>query len=403
MASKSIPRDPIAAVNYRDPYPYYTNLNTTEDLYWEPALGMWISASARAVQETLNSRLCAVRPTLEPVPAALQATKSGEVFRRLVRMNDGAFHESTRTGLVRALGTLDLCALDKESRSTAKSIVNGPANSLPFAFALPAIVLSSQLGVPEHSRASVAGWIRDFVYCLSPLSDADQLRRANEAAEHLMETFSALLAETDRQSEPTLLSELQLAIVDVQAGDDDDITANAIGILSQTCEATAGLIGNTLLVLSRRPDIVLEIQQDAIELHALIDEVLRLDPPIQNTRRFVIEDGEICGQQVEAGEAILVLLAAANRDSRLFDQPETLDLNRQHSGHFAFGAGHHRCPGSAPACVIAAAGIETLLDNGVLDDIPEQDVDYLVSVNARIPRIPNVTVTERREAGGENP
>ena len=92
------------------------------------------------------------------------------------------------------------------------------------------------------------------------------------------------------------------------------IVANRIGLLIQSHDATAGLIGNTLVALERHPDTRERVAADPDLLPAVLLEVLRHDPPVQNTRRFVARDGVVAGQEMREGDAVLVLLAAANRD-----------------------------------------------------------------------------------------
>jgi cytochrome P450 len=96
----------------------------------------------------------------------------------------------------------------------------------------------------------------------------------------------------------------------------------------------------------------------------VIQNVLRDDPPIQNTRRFVVRDGLVAGQPMKEGDAILVLLATADR---------------------AFGTGPHACPGETLAVTIAEAGIEALLQAGLDLERLASSVTYRPSANARIP------------------
>jgi cytochrome P450 len=103
----------------------------------------------------------------------------------------------------------------------------------------------------------------------------------------------------------------------------------------------------------------------------VIEEVLRHDPPVQNTRRFVAQAGTVAGREMREGDAVLVVLAAANRDPA--------------APLFSFGAGRHACPGQSLAATIARAGVEQALAAGV-DPAPlAEGVSYRPSVNVRIP------------------
>ena len=141
--------------------------------------------------------------------------------------------------------------------------------------------------------------------------------------------------------------------------------ANAIGFMTQAYEATAGLIGNTLLALAARPELSARIPTDAGLLDDVIREVLRHDPPVQNTRRFIAADGQIAGRRMAAGDTVLVVLAAANHDAAANPAPERFDVARAHRRTFTFGAGPHACPGEQLAITIARAGIEGLLARGL--------------------------------------
>ena len=86
------PEHAVAAVTHPDPYPYYAELVAKRPFQRDGTLGFWVAASAAAVTAVLTSELCRVRPVSEPVPKALVGTAAGDVFGRMVRMNDGAYH-----------------------------------------------------------------------------------------------------------------------------------------------------------------------------------------------------------------------------------------------------------------------------------------------------------------------
>jgi cytochrome P450 len=119
-------------------------------------------------------------------------------------------------------------------------------------------------------------------------------------------------------------------------------------------------------------------------LPALLAEVLRHDPPVQNTRRFVAEDAVVAGVAMKAGDAILVVVAAANRDPAVNPDPARSDITRATPRMFTFGTGPHACPGTALATTIAAAGVDALIASVSFDRLAE-GVTYRPSANVRIP------------------
>jgi cytochrome P450 len=325
--AEQFPSNPIEAVTHPDPYPYYADLAARAPLAWDGTLGLWVAASAEAVTAVLTSEICRVRPPAEPVPRAFLGSPAADIFRHLVRMNDGPRHQALKPTVTATLASLDA---REEARRIAAEL--DPRQVNDFAFRLPVYTVATLLGVPPDALPQLSRWMADFAPALAPGSTPDQVERGKEAAGHLLSLFRSFLDA------------------------DDAVLANHIGFLFQAHDATAGLIGNALLALARRPE--------TRELSQVIRDVLRDDPPIQNTRRFVVQDGLVAGQPMKEGDAVLVLLAAANR---------------------AFGTGPHACPGETLAVTIAQAGVEALLQAGLDLERLAASVTYRPSANARIP------------------
>lgn len=326
--NSEFPSDPIAAVTHPDPYPFYERLVAEAPFERDERLGLWVAASAEAVNAVLTSDICRVRPAAEPVPKALLGSSAADIFRHLVRMTDGPGQQALKASVMGMLGSMDASG---PSREWARRL---PAEPAEIAFHLPAYVIGSLLGVEDLPR--LASLVDDFAPALAPGSLAEQVERGREAAGHLLDMF--------------------------HGGEEAAITANRIGFLFQAYDSTAGLIGNTLLALAAHPEA---------DLHQTLLDVLRYDPPVQNTRRFVVEDGVVAGRSLKEGDVVLVVLAAANRDPA--------------GKLFTFGAGPHACPGETLAVTIAQAGIEALLQAGADLKGLAENVTYQPSANCRIP------------------
>ncbi|PMQ09513.1 putative cytochrome P450 [Pseudomonas sp. AD21] len=358
--------DPIIAATHADPYPYYAELRAQGGLIFHHELKLWVASSARAVCAVLAHADCRVRPVQEPVPKAIASGMAGRVFAQLMRMNDGERQRCPRSAVEPALQLID----DNQVRAlVAARLMTADADGLYKAmFRGPVCVVASLLGFSPAQGRTISELTADFVACLSPLSNDLQLAAAHAAAEQLRGYFIELLAEPP--------GELLKAIGQRFEGDEETLIANLIGLCSQTFEGTAGLIGNALVALRRHPDL------RHASVDALLAEVQRLDPPVQNTRRFVAQSCEIDGVRVEAGEVILVLLASANRDSSLNEQPDRLLLDRPNRRSFSFGSGRHQRPGQALALSIAAATVKEILEQGV--NLQRLAWHYRPSLNGRI-------------------
>ncbi|WP_224365568.1 cytochrome P450 [Hyalangium versicolor] len=374
----SQPTDPLAAVTHPDPYPYYAELASHRALQRVPGLDMWIAADARTVREVLSSRLCRVRPASEPVPAHLRHAASGGLFGSLVRMNDSPHHSDVK----RALGTTllrEIPSFREESRRWARTLFAEPELSqLPDrALAMPIFVVASLLGVPSIELENTREWVDAYVRSVT----APALTQAGSAgAARLMEQLDAARGAAHRTRLLEAFTE-EARRLDCPA---ELLTPNAVGLLTQTYEATAGLIGCTLLALARSPGLCAQAVSGDTQLEDIVREAARHDAPVQNTRRFVAETGMIADQVVERGETILVLLAAANRDPQVNPSPEEFIATRPDRCLFTFGVGAHACPGEALAVTLASAAVERVLETGV-DLMPlTKGITYRPSMNARV-------------------
>lgn len=365
---------PLDAATHHDPYDFYASLRLNGGLLFDESLGLWVASTARMVEAVLAHPDCRVRPLHEPVPAAIAQGAAGQVFAALMRMNEGAGHRCPRAVIEPALASVSIADV------VAQIVVDPVDNLNQFMFTLPVSVIASLLGVPQKRLQEVAGLTRDFVACLSPLGSEVQLREADAGAIRLRQLFSAQLEETE------LLMHIRRNYETSQWRDPDALIANLIGLLSQTCEASAGLIGNTLVTLHRRPGLLEEIQHTPTLTTALVEEVARYDSPVQNTRRFVARRCAMGSRVLEAGDTVLLLLASANRDLDANPDPDSFLLERAQRRIFSFGSGQHQCPGQHLALNIAAQAIRQLLSLQPAMLGRACPFSYWPSLNGRIPR-----------------
>lgn len=330
----------MLAPSHPDPYPYYRSLQEGPALLFDADLKLWISSRAEVIREVMDNPDCVVRPTGEAVPKAIAGSSAGTIFSRLVRMNEGAAHADPKLAIAQALAAVDL---DRVASRTAHfaAMLEGPDGEAitRWIFDLPTYVVADLLGIAEADLPQVALLVADFVRCLSPLSTPEQLASASTAAHALMAHFAQAM---------------QPASV---------CPVNRIGLLSQTHEATAGLIGNSIVALLRDPAFQARLRADPRRAAAMVRQVARADPAVQNTRRFVTQATTVAGVALQPGDTILLLLGAA--------------------GQCGFGYGRHACPGQELACAIATSALEHLL---ALPGPLALDWTYKPSANARLPQ-----------------
>jgi len=371
---------PIGAVTDPDPYSYYAELVAERPFGYDEGLGLWVAAGAGPVTAALAEPGLRVRPPAQPVPAGIVGTPAGQVFGALVRMTDGPLAQRLKNIVMTALAQAQPQRITEIATDrTARVLKESPA--IPFdrlMFAVPAQVVAAACGLDEDAANGASQLIGDFVQCLPATATAEQQAAAAQAAAALQDLLGPALASTG----DGLLAELVRAATEDDWAQRAPLLANGIGLLSQTYDATAGLIGNTLLALAREgiPPVA-----RADTLVPFVTEVARHDSPVHNTRRFAAEPVYIAGTAVTPGDSVLVVLAAANRDPEVNPAPAAFRLDRASPAVFTFGAAAHRCPGQVIAVRIASAVVAELLSHGFSPASLPSHVTYRPLPNVRIP------------------
>jgi len=191
--------------------------------------------------------------------------------------------------------------------------------------------------------------------------DPDKQKKA-EAAANMRAWASRVFAA--RKAEPQV-SDVVNAVMHLEdSGDsfEEHELYSGLQILAQGGIGTsANLIGSIVLVLCQHPEIQERVRRDPRLVPALVEEVLRLEPPAAMLFRTATRHAEIAGQQVKKGDKVRLFFGAANRDPAVFDRPDDVDIDRPRNPHLSFGAGVHRCVGSNLARLQVRVAVEQLL------------------------------------------
>jgi cytochrome P450 len=227
-----------------------------------------------------------------------------------------------------------------------------------FATPLPVSVISTLLGVPFEDRGDFHVWTEAFISTTKYTPD--------EAAKHraaLTGYMACLIAEHRETPRNDLIGDL------VAARDEDDrlsegeLQTMLSGLLVGGFETTATQITNFLYVLLTHPEELAALRADLDLIPQAVEELLRFVPMTVGTAfaRYAMEDVEVGGVTVRAGEPVVVALHSANRDESVFTCPHQLDLERREAAHLGFGHGAHHCLGSPLARVELQVALRTLL------------------------------------------
>ncbi len=257
-----------------------------------------------------------------------------------------------------------------------------------FAYPLQVAVICQLLGVPledepqfSHATALLAQALDPFVGFAGSLSSGFEERPSlRRLAAFLKATrwshgyFHYLIEQRRSRPGDDIISGL---IAVEESGDqlaEDEIISTCSMLLIAGHETTVNLIANAVLAMLRNPVQWTALGADAGRAPAIVEETLRYDPPTQLVGRAAAEDMTIGGIEVPAGDAMLLLLAAAQRDPAEFDRPDTFDPDRGTLRHLGFGRGTHYCLGAPLARLeagMALSAITARFPNARLDSEPQ--------------------------------
>ena len=214
---------------------------------------------------------------------------------------------------------------------------------------LPVTVIAEMLGVPAEDQGVFRGWSEALAHTVDPDMDADTAGRAASAGLEFMAYFTAMAEERRQHPEDDLLSALVAAEDDGDRLTTDELVTNCILLLIAGHETTTNLIGNGTLSLLRNPAELARWRADPALAKTAVEELLRYDSPVHLTGRTAMQDATVGEAEVKAGEQLILLLAAANRDPAEFTDPAVLDIGRVENRHLSFSSGPHFCLGAALA------------------------------------------------------
>jgi cytochrome P450 len=342
-----------------DPYPLYAELLAAGPVH--PSEMGWLVAGYDAVTRVLRDP----RFGHAEVAPAVGETREERIRRRLFITQNPPEHTYLRGLVGKAFTPRTVAALRPSIEGMVADLLDrlAPGDLVDqFAAPLPVAVISEMLGIPLADRPRFRAWSEEMVL---PEGEAGRTPEAQarwtEACRRFADYLTDLAAERTARPGEDLVSKL----VEVAAGDDrfthDDLLATCQLLLFAGHETTVNLLANGALALLRHPDQAARLRDDPGLAAPAVEELLRYDGPVHLTARVAMESVELAGSKISAGDAVIVLLGAANRDPARFHHPDRLDLGREKNAHHGFGAGIHFCLGAPLARLEAQIALPALL------------------------------------------
>ena len=228
-----------------------------------------------------------------------------------------------------------------------------------YALPLPMTIITEILGVPIQDRDKFHKWSKVIV-------SVNQFN-ANWRVIPAIWKFNRYLRRFFKVRHDDLRDDLVSALMQAEEACDrmseDELLAMVFLLLVAGHETTVNLIGSGTLELLQHPDQKEKLRRDTSLIKSAVEELLRFTAPVfMSTERYAREDVTIQGVTIPRGEMALGVIGSANRDETVFDNPDTLDIERAPNKHLSFGLGIHYCLGAALARLEAQTAINTLLE-----------------------------------------
>jgi cytochrome P450 len=350
LRSETLPAyDPFDYRMHEDPYPTYAWMREHAPLYHNEHRDFWALSRYADVEYALSSSaLFSIRNgiSLEPELWDPQAAK-----RILFHAMDPPEHGAYRRLAASAFTPRAVAAMEPRIRELARARLAPMRDQRSFDFAadyaaaLPNDVVCEMLGVP------IDDWdqLRADSDHLNQREDGSDERGENSvlAALRLANYFVALVTDLRRHPRENLISQMIRSEIGGATLTDAEVVAFLFLVVSAGNESTGKTIGNAWYQGWLHPDVQRAGLNGRAEDWAT--ETLRYDSGNQMTARALTEDTVIHATPLEAGARIAVLLGSANRDERVFPDPDRYDLDRDTSKLISFGRGPHHCLGAALA------------------------------------------------------
>jgi cytochrome P450 len=307
---------------------------------------------------------------------------------RVLLSADPPDHVRQRKLVNRAFTPPKVAALEPRIREVADELVDGFVGAgraelvHDFGVPLPLTIIAECLGVADDDLPQFKRWSDDFVAIIgNHAMSTDQLRSLLLSQNEFFDYFAQKVADRRQHPRDDLISDIVGASIDDEPLTDTEVLAMLNQFLVAGNETTTKLIASSVRILLEQPELIERFRADPTLVAGFVEEALRLQPPVQGLYRTAVRDTEVGGVPIAAGDHLLLVYAAGNRDPGRFDEPASVDPGRPGlMRHLSFGHGEHFCLGAALARAEGRIAVEVLVDRldhlRVADGVDLATLDY---------------------------
>jgi hypothetical protein len=346
---------------HEDPYPVYKALRDEAPAYYNAEIGFWaLSRHADVLAAFQDSRRFS-----SAFGVALEASRPEANETMSFLALDPPRHDRLRSLVSRGFTPRRVIALEQSIRKLAAHYLDqvrahGRFDFIQdFAGKLPMDVISEMLGVPHEDRDMLRGWADTVVH--REEGNPEVPPAGMEAAAKMIYYFAKHVARRRNEAGEDLTAALIAAEIDGDRLGDKEIIAFLFLMVIAGNETTTKLLGNALYWLWRHPDQRAKVSGNPASIPNWVEETLRFDNSTQMLARTLNCDVELHGKTMRKGDKVALLIGAANRDERVFREPDAYDVGRDCKQSLSFGYGTHFCLGASLARLEARVSLEEVM------------------------------------------
>lgn len=374
---KTLSFDPTDARFLADPYPILNALREATPVLHDERLDRWFVTRHEDVRACLRDRRLGRNFThvgsyeeFKATPPDLRFEAFWDVERYSLLWLEPPEHTRIRKLVAAAFTPRSVAALGEPTERLAQELLEPLRESgrmeLLSEFAQPYSigVICRMLGVPTDRQRDLLDWSHAIVKMYEFETTEEQAAVAEQASYAFRAYIHELIDERRRHPREDMVTALVEARVDGGRLSTEEIVSTVVLLLNAGHEATVNTLGNGMSALMQHREQWQRLVAGEVQAVAAVEELIRFDPPLQLFERWVLEDGvEVGGVPVPRGEQLALLFGSANRDPRVFPDPDTFDVGRQNADrHIGFGGGIHVCIGAPLARIELEAALRTLVN-----------------------------------------
>src|SRR5487761_2303321 len=337
----------------KDPFTLLDQVREAGRIQHDPQLGRYIVSRFDDVQAILNDRDLAVDPRKAAEGTFNQMFREGVDGGQSMLFLDPPDHTRLRSLVTKAFTPRAIermrPRIEEIANELLDAVAEAPSFDLMTAFCqpYPTIVIAEMLGVDPADQADFKRWTDDGVAAgFDPFASEETKRKAEIAGQEFDAYLRKAIAERRANPQDDLITALIRAEDNGDFFSDDEVTTMIGLLLAAGNVTTTDLLGNGMKNLLEHPGQAQLLRDKPGLIPNAVEEMLRFEGPVTYSGRITVDDREIAGCPMHAGQSITVSLGGANYDPRLHEDPHRFDVTREDIDHLAFGGGRRYCLGA---------------------------------------------------------